>query len=304
MTSIFDTETCDSTAPFTPASKRQTLNLGAIGNCSFSALVDRTASVVWCPMPHFDGDPVFCSLLRGGKETCEPVDKSGTFDVELHGLSTSRQYYLRNTAVLVTELRDDAGNEVRVIDFAPRLELYGRMHRPMQIVRIVQPLKGVPRVTIRCAPMHSHGAETPECTRGSNSVRYMVPGMPLRLTADCPVGLIVDPTPFVLDRPISLLLGPDESLSDAPSAIAQRFLVATCGEWRAFTRGLHVPFEWQQPVIRCSDAQWLCLVAVSVSACGSVFSSVCVALTDSVWLCVWPCVCSPVAPGVALIDTV
>jgi hypothetical protein len=63
------------------------------------------------------------------KTPAQPVDKSGTFDVELHGLSTSRQYYLRNTAVLVTELRDDAGNEVRVIDFAPRLELYGRMHR-------------------------------------------------------------------------------------------------------------------------------------------------------------------------------
>ena len=35
------------------------LDLGLIGNCSVSALVDAKARIVWCCLPRFDGDPVF-----------------------------------------------------------------------------------------------------------------------------------------------------------------------------------------------------------------------------------------------------
>ena len=35
------------------------LNLGVIGNCAFTALIDERARIVWCCLPRFDGDPVF-----------------------------------------------------------------------------------------------------------------------------------------------------------------------------------------------------------------------------------------------------
>ena len=35
------------------------LNLGMVGNCAISALIDAQARVVWACMPRFDGDPVF-----------------------------------------------------------------------------------------------------------------------------------------------------------------------------------------------------------------------------------------------------
>jgi len=38
------------------------LNLGVIGNCAFSALVDQCGSIVGCCLPRFDGDPVFNAL--------------------------------------------------------------------------------------------------------------------------------------------------------------------------------------------------------------------------------------------------
>ena len=38
------------------------LDLGVIGNCSFGALIDRRARVVWSCLPTFDGDPAFCRL--------------------------------------------------------------------------------------------------------------------------------------------------------------------------------------------------------------------------------------------------
>ncbi|MFX5808891.1 hypothetical protein ABTE39_19325, partial [Acinetobacter baumannii] len=39
------------------------LELGVIGNCAFSALVDKMGRIVWCCLPRFDGDPVFNALL-------------------------------------------------------------------------------------------------------------------------------------------------------------------------------------------------------------------------------------------------
>ncbi len=40
------------------------LNLGLIGNGRIGALIDENAEIVWACLPRFDGDPVFCSLLK------------------------------------------------------------------------------------------------------------------------------------------------------------------------------------------------------------------------------------------------
>lgn len=37
------------------------LDLAMVGNCQYSALIDRQGCVVWMCLPRFDGDPVFCS---------------------------------------------------------------------------------------------------------------------------------------------------------------------------------------------------------------------------------------------------
>ena len=42
------------------------LQMGLIGNCAYSALVDAVGRIVWCCLPRFDGDPVFDALLDAG----------------------------------------------------------------------------------------------------------------------------------------------------------------------------------------------------------------------------------------------
>ena len=98
------------------------LELGVIGNCQISALVDRRGAIVWSCFPRFDGDPVFCSLLSDA----EPPE-TGLFDVELEHLVDSRQEYVTNTPILETVLTDANGGVVKLIDFAPRFEI-GRAH--------------------------------------------------------------------------------------------------------------------------------------------------------------------------------
>ena len=57
-----------------PATEKPSLDLAMIGNCSFAALVDKMARIVWCCLPRFDGDPVFHSLL-GTRGTAQELQR-------------------------------------------------------------------------------------------------------------------------------------------------------------------------------------------------------------------------------------
>ena len=78
------------------------LDLAPIGNCSISALVDRTGRFVWCCAPRVDSDPFFSNLLGRG----EPgdADAEGLWSIEVVGAHQTRQTYLRNTPILRTEI--------------------------------------------------------------------------------------------------------------------------------------------------------------------------------------------------------
>jgi GH15 family glucan-1,4-alpha-glucosidase len=230
------------------------LDLAVIGNCGFGALVDRRGRVVWSCMPRFDGDPVFCSLLNGNGDD----EKFGFFDITLEGFERSEQHYLHNTAIVVTTLYDANGSAVEITDFAPRFKQYGRIYRPLQMVRRVRPLQGSPRVTVRLRPVCDYGASRPERTNGSNHIRYITPAMTLRLTTDASVTYILDEVPFVLEEPFTLILGPDESLTRPIDETARDFFERTSEFWIEWVRYLSLPFEWQDAVIRAAITLKLC----------------------------------------------
>ena len=222
------------------------LEYGLIGNCNVSALVDPQGTIVWSCLPRFDGDPVFCSLLQGEE------NGRGRFAVELADLARSEQRYLRNTAILVTTLVDGSGGVVEVTDFAPRFKQFGRSFYPMMLVRRIRPLAGSPVVRIRLEPASEYGAGTPTLTFGSNHVRYVSSGLVLRLTTDASIAAVLEESAFVLDRDITLLLGPDETVPEAPAEVGQRFFGLTRNYWSDWVRFLGIPFEWQEAVIRAA----------------------------------------------------
>src|SRR3546814_1015693 len=99
--------------------RRATLDLAAIGNCSYGALIDHEARLVWSCLPRFDGDPVFCALLSPVGDMAE----HGMFAIELEGLVGAEQEYVENTAILVTRLKSHDGSEIEIVDFG-----IGRAH--------------------------------------------------------------------------------------------------------------------------------------------------------------------------------
>jgi GH15 family glucan-1,4-alpha-glucosidase len=222
------------------------LDLGMIGNCNVSALIDTRGRLVWACLPRYDGDPVFCSLL------CEPNDTRGAFAIEMVNVARSEQRYLRNTAILVTVLHDSNGGAIEIIDFAPRFHQYGRMYYPAMFIRRVRKLSGSPVVRVRLEPRYGYGKITPTSTFGSNHIRYVGPEMVLRLTTDASVTAVLEQTPFFLDGTLTFILGPDETVTDSVSDVGERFLTDTKNYWLDWVRFLGIPFEWQEAVIRAA----------------------------------------------------
>ena len=222
-----------------------TLDLALIGNCSIGALVDARASISWACFPRFDGDPVFCALL---KET----DDFGFFAVELADCERTEQHYLENTGILLTRLYDRQGGAIEVTDFAPRFGQHGRTFRPMMLVRRVRRLAGSPRVTLRLRPACDNGAARPVMTWGSNHIRYATPTLALRLTTDASLTAIMQETSFFLEGTVTLLLGADETVNEATGEVGRRFQEETTQYWREWVRNLAIPYEWQQAVIRAA----------------------------------------------------
>ncbi len=221
------------------------LDLALIGNCTIGALVDARANITWGCFPRFDGDPVFCALLK------EP-DDCGFFSVELADCERTEQHYLENTAILVTRLYDRHGGAVEITDFAPRFGQHGRTFRPMMLVRRIRRLDGSPRLIIRLRPACDDGAARPGMTWGSNHIRYVAPALTLRLTTDASLTAIMQETLFFLEDSITLLLGADETVNEAVGEVGRRFLEETSQHWREWVRNLGIPFEWQSAVIRAA----------------------------------------------------
>jgi GH15 family glucan-1,4-alpha-glucosidase len=120
------------------------------------------------------------------------------------------------------------------------------------LVRQIIPLSGAPRIRIRLRPAFGFGQHRPETTRGSNHIRYVMPDLTLRLTTDGSVTYVLEEIPFILETPLTLILGPDESFTLPVAETGREFVEKTDTYWREWCRYLSLPFEWQDAVIRAA----------------------------------------------------
>jgi GH15 family glucan-1,4-alpha-glucosidase len=221
------------------------LNLGVIGNCAYSALIDERGRVVWCCLPRFDGDPVFNALL-------DPSTGGSVWAIEIEDFARSEQEYKPNTAILHTRLYDQQGQGIEITDFAPRFTSRDRMFRPLTLIRRIKVLSGTPRIRVVMRPRFDWGRQAPTITQGSHNVRYVGPAQAVRLTTDAPLNYLLSETFFVADRHMNFILGPDETLMGGIEETARLFEQETEGYWRTWVRRLAIPLEWQEAVIRAA----------------------------------------------------
>ena len=230
------------------------LDLAVIGNCQVAALIDRRGRIVWMCLPKPDADPVFCALLR--REGGDSV--SGVFAVDLQNMAEAKRQYVRNTAIVETTLTDVRGNSLRITDFCPRFRSRGRNFRPMAVVRLIEPIKGRPIVNVRLRPRCDNGADDPQRVAGSHHIRFLSAALNYRVTTNSSLSPLLDETAFVLGSPLAFILAPDETIEETPLNLARSWFEETRAYWHEWIRGLAVPFDWQEAVIRSAITLKLC----------------------------------------------
>ena len=112
------------------------MELGIIGNCQYSALINRNGNISWLCWPRFDSSFIFGNVLD--------KDKGGFFEICGDNDQEGQQDYIANTNVLRTVFTTENGS-FELIDFAPRFHQYNRYFKPKSLIRIVRPLTGKPR---------------------------------------------------------------------------------------------------------------------------------------------------------------
>jgi GH15 family glucan-1,4-alpha-glucosidase len=232
----------------------QNLDLALVGNGAVAALIDSRGTVNWLCLPTVDGDPVFCSLLRGSAKP----EEDGGFQIEMVNTIRTEQNYLAGTPILETKFFDAAGSAIRVTDFAPRLDAESGVVAPPVLVRRIERLEGAPLVRVRVRPMAGYGKTLlkPQPVQASASdggmtgtIRFSADDLTLRLTTDAPVDAIANETPFPLEDAVTFLLVADTEIT---TSFAADYLQPTIAWWTRWAGALTKPNNWQAETLRAA----------------------------------------------------
>jgi GH15 family glucan-1,4-alpha-glucosidase len=225
------------------------LDYGVIGNCQIIALVNsKNASIDWACFPRFDSPSVFARLLD--------EDKGGHFAIYPENPDyTSKQYYLTNTNILITEFTCPGEGSFCVVDFIPRFRQYERYFKPCSIYRKIIRLSGAPRVIIDCEPKLNYAKDVTISKLGSNHINY---GDDLRLSTNASLTYIMDKTPFKIEKDVYFAMTWGIPLEAPIKDTFESFFDRTREYWIDWVKKTRVPSIYQEEVIRASLSLKLC----------------------------------------------
>jgi GH15 family glucan-1,4-alpha-glucosidase len=237
----------DQSSSAAPILQHPRLDHGAIGNGRVLALVSPTSAIEWLCLPRFDSPSVFCRLLD--------ANRGGTFRFlvdghELPGVLT----YVPNTNVLVSRFGDD-GCVWEVTDFAPRIPEGLTARVPIELVRILRPISGQPRLAVDFDPRPDFARARVDFVPVTNGLAILGGEQPLHLTSNVPVPYILDKREFVLNRPMYFVLSYGMRDEIPTLAAVNNSLELTVAGWRAWAKTCALPTFAPHEVLRSA----LCL---------------------------------------------
>jgi GH15 family glucan-1,4-alpha-glucosidase len=242
---------------------RRLLDHAVIGNGRVLALVSPTSAIEWLCLPRFDSPSIFARILDR--------EHGGTFRfLGPEGELTGTMRYVRNSNVTHTVF-ESGTDRWEVIDFAPRIPDGLSVRVPLEIMRIVRPLSGAPRLSIDFSPRPDYARGTPTMTANPTGVTVSEPTISLRLESNVPSQHILDGTPFTLDTPAWFVLRDEGDAYDAPHSMesVQRHLDITVAGWRAWAKSIALPRFAPELVLRSA----LCLKLHASADSGAIIAA-------------------------------
>jgi GH15 family glucan-1,4-alpha-glucosidase len=204
-------------------------SLGLLGDTRTAALVDERGSVVWLCLPHFDGEPVFGSLVAGERGGAFVLGPAGPAEVvgrryRPHSTVIETAWRVGGSRLVLTEgmVAEVAGSLFPTLCLVRRLEAHGG---PVDCSLGFDPRFGTERRAPRVRATHTGIV----CVDRGTAVALAVDRDDLGVRPGRTVGLTVEP-----GRPLTVVLtaadrGP---LTHVPPAAAWQALLADEARWR------------------------------------------------------------------------
>jgi GH15 family glucan-1,4-alpha-glucosidase len=245
------------------------LRHGVYGNGRVLALVTPTSAIEWLCLPRFDSPSVFGRILDR--------HKGGTFRILHRGDEIGGSLsYVRNTNVLSTLFR--AGDsEWEVIDFAPRIPAGLTVDAPIEIVRLVRPIKGQPQLQIDFDPRPDYGRARPGFLQDANTVDVKWDGGSMTLSTNVPVPYVLSKRPFVLVDAVYFVLTWQRRRDPVAIADVLRDLDLTIAGWQAWSRTCALPSFAAPEVLRSA----LCLKLHASHDTGAIIAATTTSIPES-----------------------
>lgn len=224
------------------------LDHAAIGNGRVLALVSPTSAMEWLCLPRFDSPSVFARLLD--------AEAGGVFRVlhageEVHG----QLGYLPNTNVAVTRFERN-GAAWEILDFAPRLPgPLGADRIPIEVVRLINPLGGQPRLSVDLDPRPDYARQRPEWTPTTDGYELRTPTFRADVASNLPLPYLVSRQEFILTGPVYVSLRYGRREETPTLASVQHDLDVTVAGWRLWAKTCALPTFAPEAVLRSA----LCL---------------------------------------------
>lgn len=226
---------------------RPALDYAAFGNGRVLGLVSPTSAIDWLCLPRFDSPSVFGALL-------DPT-AAGRFRVLHRGEEIAgRIGYLRNTNVVRTEFArgEDAWE---VIDFAPRLPGGLDLECPIEVVRLIRPVTGHPRLSIDLDPRPDYGRARISWVPVDRGLLVEWDQGTLDIATNLPTPYLRNGQEFLLTDPIFVSIHYGRRAVRPTVAEAQYRLEVTVEGWRRWAKTCGLPTFAAEAVLRSA----LCL---------------------------------------------
>jgi len=250
----------------------QNLDYGVVGNGRSAALISRTGSMDWCCLPSFDSRSVFAKLLD--------AERGGSFSVEPTGAYEVSQGYLEKTNLLVTTFESD-GDAFELIDFMPRYKAAQiGYHCPPDVVRVLRPLRGHPRVRLQYDPRPGYARHPVVTEIMGDYVKSYTAGRPYEsvyLYSNFDLQDVVDGNEVAVDKERFLYLSYDQKLEPLNRYKVSLELERTKVYWMAWA--MESPFYGKYHEIIERSALVLKLLAYQKT--GAVVAAVTTSLPES-----------------------
>lgn len=231
----------------TEGQKACSLNHGAIGNGRVIALITPTGAIEWLCLPRFDSPSVFARILDS--------EKGGTFRFLADKQEiTGNLSYITNTNVLITVFKHN--NCIwELVDFAPRIPFGLGVQAPIEIVRLLRPVKGQPRISIDFDPRPDYARSQAKLIQTTNGLEVLGGESPLTLLTNAPIPYVLNKQEFILDKPMFFSLCYGHRHENPTLASITHSLELTIDGWRAWAKTCSLPSFAPVEVLRSA----LCL---------------------------------------------